>query len=112
MGVGQYILDGHTPVLCADLITWAMWFETAERTVARTETADGARISTVFLGLDHRFGSDGPPLLFETMIFGGAQDGYQERYATWDEAVEGHAIAVDIANHPRLPSAVDPVGFD
>ncbi len=28
--------------------------------------------------------------LFETMIFGGANDGYQERYATWDEAERGH----------------------
>jgi hypothetical protein len=116
MGIGQYILDGHTPIPCADLITWAQWFatteRTTERTVGRTVLPDGTRISTVFIGIDHRFDDHGPPLLFETMIFGGAQDGYQERYATWDEAVEGHAIAVDIAHHPRLPSAVDPVGFE
>jgi hypothetical protein len=32
-------------------------------------------ISTVFLGLDHRHFGDGPPLLFETMVFGGSRDG-------------------------------------
>ena len=34
------------------------------------------------------------PILFETMIFGGEHDQYQERYATREEAVEGHARAV------------------
>ena len=44
-------------------------------------------VSTVFLGIDHQFGY-GKPLLFETMIFGGKNDGYQTRYSTWEEAVE------------------------
>lgn len=37
-------------------------------------------VSTVFLGLDHSFGSFGEckPVLFETMIFGGEHDQYQE----------------------------------
>ena len=49
-------------------------------------------VSTVFLGLDHAF-DGGTPLLFETMIFGGEHDEYQERYATWDEAEAGHLVA-------------------
>jgi hypothetical protein len=50
-------------------------------------------VSTVFLGLDHQWG-DGPPLVFETMIFGGEHDQYQERYSTWDEAEAGHKQGV------------------
>lgn len=53
-------------------------------------------VSTVFLGLDH--GYNGQVLLFETMIFGGEHDGYQERYTTWEEAVSGHKIACDMVN--------------
>lgn len=50
-----------------------------------------ARISTVWVGLDHRLG-DGPPLIFETMVFGGHHRlGDQgERYSTEAEALAGH----------------------
>lgn len=50
----HYILEGHEakPV---DLMTWARWFETAERHVADTTDGD-VRVSTVFLGTDHNFG--------------------------------------------------------
>ena len=32
------------------------------------------KISTVFIGIDHQFLKSGPPLLFETMVFGGELD--------------------------------------
>lgn len=60
------------------------------------EFPDGVRVSTIFLGMDHSMG-DGPPLLFETMIFGGEHDQYQRRYTTYEEAQEGHRKAVEIA---------------
>lgn len=88
----KYILKGHEAVRCDDLMTWANWLEKADRHVRKHE-ADGVRVSTVFMGLDHSFG-DGPPLLFETMIFGGPHDGFQDRFATWEEAEEGHDAAV------------------
>jgi hypothetical protein len=56
-----------------------------------------ARVSTVFMGIDHNFTRGGPPLLFETMIFGGPEDGFQARYSTWDEAEAGHAVALHLA---------------
>lgn len=89
---GRYILVGHDPVLCPDLMKWGVWIQEAERHVAKTGVGDNW-ISTVFLGLDHSFGG-GPPVLFETMIFGGKHDEYQERYVTWDAAEAGHARAV------------------
>ena len=59
--------------------------------------SDGTWISAVWLGLDHRFGSDGPPLIFETMVFPSKSDLREsdcERYATEDEARAGHAAMV------------------
>jgi hypothetical protein len=92
----KYILDGKTPVPAADLMTWAKWFETANRHVASTEVGN-MRVSTVFLGLNHQYGS-GPPLLFETMIFGGPEDAeYQDRCSTWEEAEAMHQRAVEHA---------------
>ncbi len=87
----KFILDGHN-VKPVDLMQWAEWYETADRTVAKTAVGD-VDVSTVFLSMDHSFG-DGPPLLFETMIFGGKHDQYQDRYETWDQAEAGHEKAV------------------
>ena|SRR6266516_420553 len=90
----HYILDGHTSVPCADLTTWGRWLQTApNRVIARTTVRDGVEVSTVFLGLNHRFG-DGPPLLFETMVFRDGQGEEMDRYSTWDEAVAGHEAMV------------------
>lgn len=92
MGEGMmsdfFKLEGKEPVRVADCLEWAKWFESFDRCIARDEIHD-AVVSTVFLGLDHRFG-DGPPLIFETLVFGGHLDGQMDRYSTWDEAATGH----------------------
>lgn len=90
-----YILDGDKPVKVG-LRQWAKWFESADfrRIVKQTSCVvpgeDEAFVSTVFLGIDHNFFGDGPPLVFETMVFGGKHDQAQERYSTWNEAEAGH----------------------
>lgn len=92
----HWILEGKTPVK-VDTMTWARWLgdEVDKRRVQYHEK-DGISVSTVFLGLNHQFGN-GPPLLFETMIFGGEQDQWQDRCSTWEEAEEQHKIACAIA---------------
>ena len=85
----HYILDGHEPVAC-DMMTWARWFESADRHVRQTIQGD-VTISTVFLGLDYSFSDEGPPVLFETMVFEGGHGGDMERYCTWSQAEAGHA---------------------
>jgi len=93
-----YVLDGHTPKPVDDVMTWATQLMNSDgRRVAYTEVP-GGYVSTVFVGLDQAFTGDGPPLLFETMIFGGPHDEYQASYATWDDAERGHAVAVAIAS--------------
>lgn len=100
MDLNRYILDEQgNPQPCEDLLTWAKWHEGADRQICKTEAEDGTLVSTVFLGLNHAF-HDGPPLLFETMIFGGAHDLYQDRYATKAEAIEGHERAVAMLTTP------------
>lgn len=65
-----YILDADgNPVRVPDALTWGRWFEKAERHVAWTEIGEWT-VSTVFLGLDHNYADEGPPVLFETMILG------------------------------------------
>jgi hypothetical protein len=93
----KYILDVEgNPVAEPDLLAWGKWMQTAERSVARDEFQD-VLVSTVFLGLDHGFGDEGAPVLFETMIFGGDLNDYSERYSTRQEAIDGHAKALEMA---------------
>lgn len=91
----NYILEGKNPVVEPDIVKWAAWFKDAERHVKHTKLPGGVHVSTVFLGMDHSF-FGGPPILFETMIFGGEHDEYQQRYATWEEAEAGHDKAVNL----------------
>lgn len=86
-----YILNDHIPVAVYDALEWGMWYESAdEKRIVKQEIVEGgAKISTVFLGIDHGFSwlpsGTGKPLLFETMVFLGEEilDEYTQRYATW-----------------------------
>ncbi len=91
-----YKLDGHTPVPCDMMEGAGMMERNDDRRVAYTEF-DDCRVSTVFLGIDHNYSGDGPPLLFETMVFPNNREGlenwadqYCRRYSTWEEAEAGH----------------------
>ncbi len=98
----NYILDGHKVIEEPDISKWAQWFQVGDRVVKKTTLQDkegiSVKISTVFLGLDHSF-SDGPPLLFETMVFGGELDQEMDRCTTWDEAVIMHGLMCDKAKY-------------
>lgn len=89
----KYILKGHEAVPVNDLMEWARMFENSEARIVGKTKVGNATVSTVFLGLDHSFGGE-RPLLFETMIFEGDQDGFCERYSTWEEAEQGHKAVV------------------
>jgi hypothetical protein len=85
-----YILKDRKSVP-VDEPEWAQWFGAHhdERVVGRWDVA-GTEVSTVFLGFDHQF-RDGPPLLFETMVFGPhGTPPLVKRYSTWAEAEDGH----------------------
>ncbi len=87
------LIDGKI-VKTKDLLLWGRWMEKhSDRVIERT-TVDGVDISTVFLGLDHNWGGNGPPILFETMIFGGEHDEYCDRCATLAQARKMHTRAL------------------
>jgi hypothetical protein len=92
-----YILDidGKTPKVTNDSTIWGNFFISTARHVAQDKIVK-IRISTVFLGINHNFSSTGPPILFETMIFGGKHDQYQRRYSTWEQANKGHQEALKL----------------
>jgi hypothetical protein len=101
-----YVLDVEgQPVPIDDVQLWGAWFETSAEVRRVAEDQIGPLwVSTVFLGLDHAW-DDGPPLLFETMIFVGrsSQDVQQWRYSTREAAVQGHVAACQWArDHQRV----------
>lgn len=98
----NYILDGHEVIEEPDIRKWANWYETANRHVNQTtatvslggENVGEIRISTIFLGIDHSF-EEGPPLLFETMVFGGKLDLEMDRCSTWGAAEKMHDLMLE-----------------
>jgi hypothetical protein len=97
----HYILDSErrpTPVDVSTMDGLTAWAEMmgrdANRTVGYTQITSEIMVSTIFLGLDHRYSGDGPPLLFETMVFGGPLNESMWRYSSWDDAEAGHRAAV------------------
>ena len=78
-------------VVPATMEEWARDLADPDRIVAQWRFADDAvLVSTVFLGIDHRWVGEGPPLVFETMVFDGPMHGHQERCSTWREAEAQH----------------------
>ena len=75
-------------------LIWAKLFEDREyQRVATTKLVNDVLISTRWIGIDHSVLTEGPPMIFETMVFGKNAvqgDQYQERYSTEEEALTGH----------------------
>ena len=86
--------DDNRPVPMPDLLTWGRWLEGFRRHVAWTQVTSEITVSTIFLGLDHRHSGEGPPILFESMVFGGPLAREMCRYVSWDDAETGHKMIV------------------
>ena len=73
-----------------DMETWAQLFKRDDYKRVASDWIGDAHVSTIWLGM---------PLLgnFETMVFGGALDCEQWRWATEAEAVAGHAVICELA---------------
>lgn len=91
--IDTYILDDDKNPIPASLEEYVKWKLENNIHVGKDEIG-GVRVSTVFLGIDHQFGK-GPPILWETMIFGGQHNEAQSRYASHDDALKGHQVALE-----------------
>lgn len=92
----RYILVGEV-VIETTLDQWIRWYQRNSRDIAQTvlkAPGGDVRVSTIFLGLNYNFASRGPPIVFETMVFGGVLGEQVLRYATLHEARRGHARMV------------------
>lgn len=97
-----YILDEENNVVeTEDFLEHARFFEDLTRRVVGHTVTEYYEVSTVFLGIRHNPWHDGPPVLFETMIF--TREPYDalisaelsfdqacHRYTSWDDAETGH----------------------
>ena len=103
-GIKFYALSGTEVMTFDDIKAYSAW--KAERAdpfgdVVKQETIGNVWVSTVLLMIDHQY-CDGPPLIFETMVFDAESHeplDTMARYATYDEALAGHE---EIANCMHL----------
>lgn len=95
-----YILtDDNKIIQTEDVDEWTRWRQSSDKwRVALTSLPGGIEISTVFLTLNHEFRIDKPPILFETMVFGGEYDEYTQRYRTYVGAEAGHKQVVEMVS--------------
>jgi hypothetical protein len=101
-----YILTTDNEPVAVSVTEAAQWMEDNPKRkqigfdILLDENDKNISVSTVFLGLDHSWNNKGL-LLWETMIFGGEHDQYQERYSSYEDALEGHQRAIDLINQNK-----------
>lgn len=90
----KYMFDQKTKkvTVCDDLLEWVKYMETADRIVAKDKVEE-TTVLTVFLGINQNWGG-GDPILFQTMIFGGEFNKFQEQHTSYEEALKGHKRAL------------------
>lgn len=102
----MYLLaaDGETPVPVTDAVAWARRRTTESGAFSEygrvgnwfgvNAANERVQVSTIFLGMDHDWTFRGPPVLWETMLFGCAEgsklDQYCVRYTSAKAAKRGH----------------------
>jgi hypothetical protein len=106
-----YVLDKHGTPVAVTIDEWVSKLrkrftkgQAAER-VGHTQVGRSL-ISTVFLGIDHNYHQSGPPILWETMVFGGPLDTNCYRCAgTREQAEAMHARVVKLVKASKRKKA-------
>ena len=109
-----YILEGKT-VLNVGRDTCYRWrADKPEAKIIAQEDIGQHWVSTVFLTHDHNFRDEGPPVVFETMIFARKEDGeldmcgeYTDRCSTHDEAEQMHKRVCDELRAGKTPAEIE-----
>ena len=86
-----YVLDKNgVPVHEPDMVKYGAFLASDAKVLKRDTLPNGICVSTIFIGVDY----SSPPRLWETVIFGGPDDGSQQRYSTRESALAGHGKAI------------------
>ena len=78
-------IDGN-PIAVDDVNVWATWISDPDNKIVRKTDVGETEVSTVR--------DEGPPILYETLVFGGPLDQEMWRYATREAAEAGHEAMV------------------
>ena len=81
----QYFDEGGNPISQEE---WAVVFGGPRWQLIDED--DDVRVSTVYIGLNHEFDPNRPPLIFETLVFVGGDEVEGMRYTTKLDATVGH----------------------
>lgn len=101
----NYIFNEHgMPVAEPEPRKWAAWMARADTSVAQSEIGT-AVVCTTFLGLDHNLSATGPPILWETIVFGGPLSEQSDRCAGSREQAEAMHSEMIARVHLRLAGA-------
>ena len=107
---GKYILNKKREVVRAkNYAYWTQWMQDFDRRMVAQTNIGLVRISTVFLGIDHRMTEAAKdPIVFETMVFpkdGPMSEIDMKRCCTWAEAIEDHDQFCDLARVGKFDMA-------
>jgi hypothetical protein len=97
-----YILVDRKPVNHPNNDNWFLWFGNMDNRRVGLTQIGAVVISTIFGGIDRSYGHGGPPLLFETHVFGGKHDDDEWLTSTWEEAEAKHAEIVQMLCEEEL----------
>jgi hypothetical protein len=87
-----------------DVFEWTRLHDDLAYVHVRATAIGEIEVSTVWLGIDHNWTGHGPPIIFESMVFGGPLDGCAWRYATLAEAEAGHdEVVAQVRAEVRTP---------
>lgn len=90
-----YKLDEDLNPISCSIDEMMEWMIANGKQIEKTQVTDDIIVSTVFLGVDHAYFFNAPPILFETMVIGGRNDRFIQRSKTWSEAEDIHNMLVD-----------------
>jgi hypothetical protein len=100
-----YILVDRKLVNCPNDNDWYVWFGNMKNRRVAKDVIGDTIISTIFGGIDRSYGREPHPQVFETHIFGGEHDDWEEFSASWSEAETVHAKAVALVKgHGTYPT--------
>lgn len=91
-----YLLDENKKPYPVSIEESYRLYDDMDMKITQQDNVGDVRVSTVFLCMDHAWIGEPGPVLWETMIFGGEHDMYQERYTSHEDALAGHQRALDL----------------
>lgn len=81
----------------------------SENRVTKLTRLDSVDVSTVFLGINHRFVGVGKPILWETMVFSDSNkfNGYMIRATSHKQALKNHYLVVAAFRNNHLKTLLN-----